>query len=305
MKDLILDIIHLNNELTFGNMYMGLYFAGLIFLAFFLKDKRYRDALFWPALCMLFIIYVLIPVTNLVDMKYLHKYIFSDDLHYRMLWMLMVAPVVALFLSAIVRGIEKEREKQFAIILLIPVIFFCGQFKINAKEFPKAENLYKLPQALIDISDEVLQEKEEPKLIVPYEAAHVFRQYSSDIMLLYGEDATFGRVASVPYEIRLVCEEMTKEVPDLYYINEMAHENDVDYIVFDATYHCFGGENINIYDYPQDADYIGDRSVAVSENRIPYVNMEDADKESVHWDLSEFGLSYIGTYGQYLLYRYD
>ncbi|MCR4738644.1 MAG: tyrosine-protein phosphatase [Lachnospiraceae bacterium] len=305
MKDIIINIIHLNNELTYGNMYMGLYFLALIFLAFVLKDKRYRNAILWPSLCLLFFVYVILPVFNFLDYKYIKKYILGWDMNYRMVWLLLVVPVIALFLSLLIKSIEKRNERIAAALLLIPVIFFCGQFKINGTEFAKAENLYKLPRALLDISDTVLSEKDEPKLLVPYETAHVFRQYSSDIKLLYGEDATYGRVKPAAEELVAVCNEMTKEVPDLYFINEVAEKNGVDYIIFDAAYHRFGGQSVNVYDYSPDPDYIGDRSVAVSENRIPYIDMRDEEKESIHWDLSEFGLSYEGTYGQYLLYRYD
>ena len=305
MKDMIINIIHLNSELTYGNMYMGLYFTGLIFLSFVLKDKKYRETILWPALCMLSVIYILLPVFNAIDYKYIRKYMLGYEMNYRMVWMLLVAPVTALFLSQLVGCIDKKNEKALAVILLIPVIFFCGQFKLNASEFKRAENLYKLPQALLDAADLMLMQNEEPKVIVPYETAHVFRQYSSDIKLLYGEDATYGRVAPTTPELEKVCREMTMEVPDLYFINEVSKKNGVDYIIFDAAYHRFGGESVNVRAYKTDPDYIGDRTVSVSENRVPYIDMEDEDEESIHWDLSQFGLSYLGTFGQYLLYGYD
>ncbi|MCR4923108.1 MAG: hypothetical protein K5931_03785 [Lachnospiraceae bacterium] len=300
MKDLILEIIHLNNDYTYGNMYMGMYFLALVLTLLFLKEKKYRDALLWPALILVFGLYILVPLANKINER-----IFFPDLQARFIWILLVAPVTALIMGAMIKACESKRDRGLAILLLIPFIFFSGEFKINANEFKKAENLYKLPQALLDISDEMLSEKEEPKVIVPYEIAHVFRQYSTDIMLLYGEDATFYRIAPTDFIIQDVCREMEKEIPNLEFINKVAKDEKVDYIVFDSTYHNFGMESINIKNYPTDPDYVGDRSVTVSANMLSVKEFKDEGKDSIHWDLSKEGLEYVGTYGQYLLYKYE
>ncbi|MCR5106586.1 MAG: hypothetical protein K6B28_00330 [Lachnospiraceae bacterium] len=300
MKDLILEIIHLNNENTYGNMYMGIYFIGLLFLFAYGRDKKYREAIVFPAFCLLSLLYFFIPFFN----KYI-RYLFWSDLLLRFLWILLIAPVSALFLTVFVKNTEKKRDRVIAVILIVPIIFLSGQFKINSVEFKKAENPYKLPQALLDISDDMLSSFDEPKVIVPYETAHVFRQYSTDILLLYGEDATFERICGTTEEIKKACEEMTLEIPDLNYIRDIGMENGVNYIIFDATYHCFGRESLNIHDYPSDPDYVGDRTVLPEDDKIGDIEVIDRDKDSVHWDLTGYGLDYAGTYGQYLLYEFD
>ncbi len=300
MKAYILDIIHMNNDYTGNGMYMALYFVTLLFIAFYIREKKIKDAVLLPSLLMLLGVYIGIP--------FAHHFIFpiyDDEIRARFFWILMAPAVAALGLTLFIKHLDTQMKRVLAVLAMLPVIFFSGIFKLSDSMYQPAENLYRLPQVILDLSDAALAEEEEPKLIVPYEIAHGFRQYSTRIRLLYGEDATYGRISPAAPGIVEVCDQMATATPDLNYIKEIAVQNGVDYIVFDSVYHVFGdGQSLNVGGYTEDINFVGDRTPTVSQNNLLQIKVIEQSGAPC-WDLSEFGLKYVGTYGQYLLYRFE
>ncbi len=305
MKDYILDIVHLNNDFTGTGMYMALYFFTLLFIAFYLKDKRLKNAVLHPSLLLLLGIYICLPAVN----RFLFT-LYDDEVRGRYIWILMAPAIAALGCTLMVDMLRERKQQILLTIALVPVIFACGVFQITDYRFQRAENLYKLPQVLIDISDTVLSEQREAdsstaRIIVPYETAYAFRQYSTGVELLYGEDATYGRIwdlEETPYvDKKDVCNTMQTTCPDLELIAPIAEKYEMEYIMFDCAYVDFGLESINHDGYTEDENFVGDRTPdADSVRRMSAAVGIDND----HWDLKSFGLEYFGTYGRYLLYRY-
>ncbi len=300
MKNFILDIIHMNNEYTGNGMYMALFFVTLLFLAFYVKEKKIKDTVLFPEAVMLAGVYFAVPFVNNFIIP-----IYDEEIRARYFWVLLMPAVVALGLTLFVKGITTKVKRMIAVCVIVPVIFFSGVFKLSDAMFQPAENLYRLPQVILDLSDAVLSEKSDPKLIVPYEIAHGFRQYSTHINLLYGEDATYGRIAMAQPDVKEVCDQMSTATPDLNYIKDIAEKNEVNYIVFDSVYHVFGdGQSLNVNDYLEDVNFVGDRTAVVSEKNLLEIQVIGTQEEP-YWDLSMFDLEYAGTYGQYLLYRFS
>ena len=317
MKNYILDIIHLNNDFTGTGMFMALFLVTLLFLGFYISDDKYRKMIVYPELILMFVVYIILPFINRFVLT-----IFDSDVRGRFSWVFMIPAVAALGCTLMVMGLESksedideskkkaiEKKQLLLVIILVPVIFMCGVFQITDYRFQKAENLYKLPQCLLDISDTILAEQKsegdgKARIIVPYETAHVFRQYSTDIEMLFGEDATFGRIWMVYDERRDVCDTMQTTCPDLELINEVAEEYDEEYIIFDCVYTDFGFESINENRYMPDENFVGDRTPD-TEVLIRQAETIKIDTARNCWDLSEYGLEYVGTYGQYLLYKFE
>ena len=301
MKNYILDIIHMNNEYTGTGMYLAFFFLTLMAFAFTDREKKLKELLILPELFLCAGVYLLLP--------FIHNFIYNfydEEIRGRLFWVLMVPAVAAAGISAFVRNIKDDRKKLMALLFFVPIIFFCGEFQLSDHMYQKAENAYRLPDGAVRIAERVLSEKEEPKLIVPYTIAHPFRQISSDIRLLYGEDASYGRIfPAVDDNLYTVCDQMERSYPDLKIVCGVARAYDVDYIVFDSTYHELGGIEVNAKGYKADDTYVGDRTpmLSVSMNGIEIRPKGDEDEPC--WDLSGFGLSYDGTYGQYLLYRFE
>ncbi len=316
IKDFILNIVHLHNEYTSTGMYMGLYFCILILIWLYSKDERHKSAIVYPAAWTLLVVYIVLP--------FIRSFfgVGLDDLtRARTFWALMPSAVIAMGFAYIATGTNDRKKEVTAIAAIMIILAFCGEFKINKNIFPKAENLYKLPQELIDVSDKVLteafglsetagadggagSEKTEVRLIVPYETAAVFRQYDPRIHLLYGEDATILRVYPAKEEFIKACDQMQTEAPDLNFLKAIAKENKVDYILFDSVYHCFGGNDLNFQGYTEQPDFAGDRSASEEMKELTKDVKTVDNGEDIYWDLSAFDMEYAGTYGQYLLYRF-
>ncbi len=300
MKQAILDMIHMNLEYTGNGMYMAIYFITIAFVAFYLKDKHIKERLLLPNILMLIGINIVVPVAHNFIMT-----IYDDEIRGRFFWILMVPAIAAIGMTIFVTGLDNEKMRYIAILCMFPIIFYCGVFKISNSMYSKVENAYRLPESVIELSERVLELKESPRLIVPYETAHVYRQYSSDIYLLYGEDATYGRIYGAEEILKEACSQMATSFPDLKFIHELSKERNVDFIVFDCVYQDFGNtETVNTDGYTEDVNFVGDREPIVDTSGflIPDVINEN---DEVYWDLSGYGFDYVDTFGQYLLYSVE
>lgn len=232
MKELFLEATHLNNDYTGNGMYMALYLVALIVIALYYKEKDNRIRILYPALMILGFIYGLGPIIN--------RYILSIYDQYtgaRNFWPLFITIVAAYMMIRAIQEQPTKQKKYILLAFLIPLIFCSGVFKISKSMYHKADNLYRLPQYGIDMCETVLEEKEEPKLLVPYEIAHIFRQYSTDILLLYGENATYGRIEKISGDIYDACQEMDSTTPDVALVLTVAKRENCDFVVFDTSYH--------------------------------------------------------------------
>ena len=106
--------------------------------------------------------------------------------YWRILWVLGM-PVVIAFAFTIV--IFKAKKNVIRILLggmLAASIFFIGVFSYNGVNFQASENLYKLPEDVIEVC-ELTHEKEGPvKLAAPDDLNSMIRQYDATILLVYG-----------------------------------------------------------------------------------------------------------------------
>ena len=155
IRELILDIVHLHNEYTSTGMYMGLYFCMILLLGLFSEKPEHRYRVVYPALVTLFLVYFLLPFIKCFTG------IGLDDLtRARSFWALMPSAVIALGFTIIASRLADKRKQIIALAAIVLILAFSGEFKINNNVFQRAENLYKLPQSLLDVSDAVLEEQE-------------------------------------------------------------------------------------------------------------------------------------------------
>lgn len=278
-------------------MMMALYFVALMIIFFYFKDKVLRNIIIVPTIVMLCILYIGLPSYLAVGGKY------DDFMVGRTFWILITPIFTSFAFTLFVSKIDKYSARYCALALMLPLSMYCGNFKLSNDMFINPENAYRLPQSTVDITEHVLSENHSPKLLVPYTIAYPFRQISSDVNLLYGEDATYGRIKTTSPELIAVSDQMVLNTPDLNFIIPLAKKNMVDYIVFDITYTelCPDG-NINIYNYPDDENYVADRTATIGYDELKDITVIETDND-MYWDLSAYGLEYDGIYGQYVLYR--
>lgn len=232
MKELFLEVTHLNNDYTGTGMYMALYLVALIIIALYDREKDNRIKILYPALLIMGFIYGLGPVINKYVLLFYDQYTGP-----RTFWTLFITIVAAYMMVRVIQEQSTKQKKYILLAFMVPLIFLSGVFQLSNFMFQKADNLYRLPQYGIDMCETVLEEEEEPKLLVPYEIAHIFRQYSTDILLLYGENATYGRIELISGDIYDVCQEMDSTTPDVDMVMTVAARENCDFVVFDTEYH--------------------------------------------------------------------
>lgn len=297
LKHVINYIIDAQSPYSGNGMMMALYQIVIWGILFCTNEKKIKKVIIVPSVIMMFILYIVIPAYFAVGGGYL------DFLVGRYYWILITPIIISLGLTLLISEINTDKKRWMALFMLMPILFYCGEFKISSAMYSRPENAYRLPQATVDITNHVIEETENPKIIVPYTIAHPFRQISTKVSLLYGEDASYGRIQYAPPEFWDICNQMERITPDLNYIMPIARENGVDYILFDTVYteFCENG-NINVYGYLVDENYVGDRTATVSFDELKPISVVNDDK-GTYWDLSEYNLEYDGSYGQYILYK--
>lgn len=252
MKNVVLEAIHLNNAYTGNGMYMGFYFLVLVFIMFDAREKKMRIRIAYPAVIMLFFILALAP--------FLNEFVFgvyNKDTGGRLFWLLFVTIIVSYGATRLIQLQDGYMTKALLVLVMVPIIFLSGVFKLSNALYHPIENEYRLPQYGIDICDVVLEAEEEPKLLVPYEIAHIFRQYSTKIKLLYGEDASYGRIQPVfGTEYHKACQEMDSTSPDVSFVATLAYRENCDFIIFDTDYHVLKEKPENYgYEYYESIEH--------------------------------------------------
>lgn len=279
-----------------AGMMMALYFVALIIIYSYCREDKIRKSILIPTVILMIVLYLGVPMFNTLE----YYFEFFDG---RLFWTLITPIVTAVGITIFIVNIKDQKKRIVTLILIIPICVYCGKFLISDAVYKESTNDYKLPQSSVDLAEYILAEKEEPKIMVPYTIAHPFRQISSNIYLLYGEDATSWRIAKAIDDFITICDEMERVTPDLNMIMPIVRYREVDYIVFDTVYTelCEDG-NINIYGYPVDPNYVGDRTSTIDFDDLIGVSVVD-DENGIYWDLSAYGLSYEKTFGQYILYK--
>ncbi len=299
IKDYIREMMHAGDVYKGSGMMLTLYFIALIMIFLYMKDEKRKYVIIFTALSSLLVIYTVLPAIQVFVRN-------IEAVSTRFFWILFTPFVTAIGLTIFVYSLNTNKKRVIVTLCLFIIVFLSGSFQLSKAMFKKAENEFRLPQSCVDIVETVLAERENPLLCVPYTIAHPFRQISSDVYLLYGEDATNGRIIfPKDKDFYTMCDEMERYTPDLDFIFERCRDYHVDYIVFDVTYHklCKDG-NVNVNNYPKDPNYVGDRTSNVKPDDFNNITVIEDDNQP-YWDLSYYNLSYAGAYGQYLLYRFE
>lgn len=118
------------------------------------------------------------------------RYFFTYSRYFRVLWLMPVYCVIAIAASDFC--LSKHKWKT-AVILCVVIIFIMGKFEFT-QNFSLAENIYKLPQEVIDICEYFKQTKEyasgQLKISAEPYLSTFIRQYDPHIHLQFGRTST-------------------------------------------------------------------------------------------------------------------
>lgn len=164
-----------------GNGFLlALFVASLIYLL--IMEKELYKKLVIAVAPFIILIGFFIPITKIVFVA-----VFEDgaDTYYRILWMIPMGVIIAYAACKLI-----ERHKRIGLVITAIVVMLSGSLVYNNQYVSKAENLYHIPQSVIDVVDAIapLEGESRVRAVFPSEMVHFVRQYNTNILMPYGRD---------------------------------------------------------------------------------------------------------------------
>ena len=134
-----------------------------------------------------YLLILLILVLNPFTIPLYNKIMNGD--YWRVLWALTVPVFIALAFTKLTFLIPKKILRCLLILLFMFIIYKGGTFTYNEANFTVPQNLYKIPQDVVEICDIVHENVKKPKLASPGEIGFRVRQYDATII---SESSRYG-----------------------------------------------------------------------------------------------------------------
>lgn len=200
-------------------MIAALFLCGVIYLM--LTEKKQNIRIMFVYMPVLVLLFFFNPLTaKLVGAMA------DDEIYYRILWLLPVVPVLAL---TAVRLLERTGRKYRLAFggALGGIIVLSGSLVYTSPYFHRAENIYHVPQNVVDICDAIEVEGREVMAAFPPEFLQYVRQYSPVVCMPYGREQLVERWGFYD-ELYL---EMTADEIDVQRVAQLAREELCHYVV--------------------------------------------------------------------------
>lgn len=193
-QELGLDYVRVCLETYWGKCAFLLFFAaGLIFtLLFWKKERNSRIFLFYA-------VFLALTVYNPYLANILISKFHFENEYYRFLWVLPVIPAVAYYFVRLVYILPKKWMRIPTVCLLCFLIFVTGSpIEGVAKNFQMAQNIYKVPDALIAACDLIHKDSanEHPRVVFDASLNSIARQYDPSLGLVINRNASIYRAGS-------------------------------------------------------------------------------------------------------------
>lgn len=237
--DTIKLVIQLYND-YFGQGYLSwLFLACFVYLWVAEKEKTRRFYLVYITTALL--VFFFCPIVAYIAVRT----IFDQETYYRILWLLPIYPVIAYAITKLISDCKGKLQKGILMIGGIIVLVTSGVFTYEHPTFTRAENLYHIPQAVIDICDRIDLENDWVYVVVPKELLESMRQYAENIRMPYGREILIERwgFSSELYDI------MEADVIDTKLLAEQARMHNCYYVVLRED--KVKTERMEAYEYEQ------------------------------------------------------
>jgi len=212
-----------------GNGYIFfLYLITVLYLRITEKEKHLRFIIIYAPVAVLLLF--LLPLT-----RWLYVTVGLDgETYYRILWLLPMGITISYAGYKLYAGCNKVYLRLSVLIIVSVLIIFCGSFVYKNPHISRAENLYNMPGATINVCDFILADAEFDHIwaVFPKEHVSFVRQYSSIIRLAYGRDVLVERwnINSPIYDLM-----ENHDIIDIPALLEFTREKNVNYIVVHWT----------------------------------------------------------------------
>ena len=164
-------------KLYFGKPWLAiLLIASSLYLIIFEKDLRKKIIL--GILPLVIMAGFLLPVTKKV---YVAAFDDGSDTYYRILWLIPMYVVIGYAACKIIFSFGKSAWQRIAFVAILAVIALTGSLVYLNRYMSLAENLYHIPQSVIDVCDCIAPDEGEPRVraVFPSEMVHFVRQYDN------------------------------------------------------------------------------------------------------------------------------
>ena len=264
---------------TGSNAYGMLYILALVYILVFGNEKEKQ--IFLPAG-----VFLVLTVYNPAAPVILNRFFDVNSEYYRLFW---ITPVVILVPYLSVKLVALSDHRPVTLALLSAILIFSGSF-IYASGIPFAENIYKMPAEMLEVSRLIHAdaEVEYPKVFLEYEYNMQMRQYDPKLLLTVDREAYMNAVMyglteeqlndETHPEYRLIAALVRNEEIYIDDFIDALEETRTEYIVIDKT--------SPMVSYLKDA---GLSEVGSTENR--YI-MKYTLKEPYEFELVDYSVVY-------------
>lgn len=162
------------------------------------------------------------------------------EIYFRFMWLVPVAIIIGYAAVKIMTTLN-GKKRAVAAVAMTGIIMVSGSFIYENPEYPLAENVYHVPEAVVDICDAIKVDGREVMAAFPKEHLLYVRQYSPYVCMPYGRETYTGQEQNDLYDIlqknRLYAEEVVG-----YARNSSCH-----YVIFSEKKQIVG--NFEDYEY--------------------------------------------------------
>ena len=204
------------------------------------KESDVRKKIIFGVIPLVIVAGFLFPITKKLYVKVAR--LESANTYYRILWIIPMYVTIAYAFTKFIASIKSSVKKHVAVGILAVVIAITGSCVYANEHVYLAENIYHLPQNVIDICDRIKPTEDEGIIRAAFtpELVYFVRQYDPNILMPYGRDYVDHKYYTGV--LKLMQEEEMKTQELLYYTRA-----DLDrYIIFPTDKKL--DEDITIFD---------------------------------------------------------
>ncbi|WP_026665318.1 hypothetical protein [Butyrivibrio sp. FC2001] len=179
------------------------------------KESDVRKKIVFGAMPFVVVAGFLFPVTKKLFVKLAG--IESANTYYRILWIIPMYVTIAYAFTKFIASLNSAVKKYVAACVSALIIAVTGSYVYANEYVYKAENIYHLPQNVIDICDRIKTTEDEGTVKAAFtpELVYFVRQYDPNILMPYGRDYVDHKYYTGV--LKLMQEEEMKTQELLYY----------------------------------------------------------------------------------------
>ncbi len=150
----------------------------------------------------------------------------GEEIYYRILWLIPITLVIAYGGVQLIFSYKRGKKGGLGILLAF-LIMLSGKYVYSSPFFEKAQNIYHVPQSVVEICDAIAVEGREVMAVFPSEQLQYVRQYAPTVCMPYGREALVSAWGPSPE----LYDAMEAESIDAGLLVSLAREEGCHYII--------------------------------------------------------------------------